>query len=49
MRAVVATHLGLPYEATPEISGLAGSATFWSDWSRWLRRRLRPTTSHPGT
>jgi hypothetical protein len=31
MRAVVATYLGLPYEATPEISGLADSATFWSD------------------
>jgi hypothetical protein len=39
MRAVVASYLGVPYEATPEISGLADSATFWSDWSRWLRRR----------
>lgn len=39
MRAVIATYLGLPYEATPRISGRADSATFWSDWSRWLRRR----------
>lgn len=39
MRAVVASYLGLPYEATPAISGLKDSATFWSDWSRWLRRR----------
>lgn len=38
MRAVVATYLDLPYEATPEISGLADAATFWSDWSGWLRR-----------
>lgn len=39
MRAVVASYLKLPYETTPEISGLADSATFWSDWSRWLRGR----------
>ncbi|MGH2941191.1 MAG: hypothetical protein ACRDLN_00230 [Solirubrobacteraceae bacterium] len=39
MRAVVATYLGVPYEATPQISGLADAATFWADWSRWLRRR----------
>lgn len=39
MRAVVATYLGVPYEATPEISGLAGAATFWADWSGWLCRR----------
>jgi hypothetical protein len=39
MRAVVASYLSVPYEATPEISGLKDSATFWSDWSRWLRRR----------
>ena len=39
MRAVVASYLALPYEATPRISGLADAATFWSDWSRWLRRR----------
>jgi hypothetical protein len=39
MRAVVASYLSVPYEATPEISGLANSATFWSDWSRWLRGR----------
>lgn len=39
MRAVVATYLGVPYEATPDISGLSDAATFWSDWSRWLRRR----------
>ncbi len=39
MRAVVASYLQVPYETTPDISGLADSATFWSDWSRWLRRR----------
>ena len=39
MRAVIATYLGVPYEATPAISGLSDSATFWSDWSRWLRGR----------
>lgn len=39
MRAVVASYLEVPYESTPQISGLADSATFWSDWSRWLRRR----------
>ncbi|HEX4363492.1 MAG TPA: hypothetical protein VHZ75_03015 [Solirubrobacteraceae bacterium] len=39
MRAVVASYLGLSYESTPEISGLADAATFWSDWSRWMRRR----------
>lgn len=39
MRAVVASYLHVPYETTPDISGLADSATFWSDWSRWLRRR----------
>lgn len=39
MRAVIATYLGLPYEATPAISGLADAATFWADWSRWLRGR----------
>ncbi len=39
MRAVVASYLRVPYEATPDVSGLADSATFWSDWSRWLRRR----------
>lgn len=39
MRAVVATYLGMPYEATPEVSGLTDAATFWSDWSRWLRTR----------
>lgn len=39
MRAVVASYLGVSYESTPVISGLEDSATFWSDWSRWLRRR----------
>jgi hypothetical protein len=39
MRAVVASYLRVPYESTPDISGLADAATFWSDWSRWLRRR----------
>lgn len=39
MRAVVATYLGLPYELTPAISGLADAATFWGDWNRWLLRR----------
>jgi hypothetical protein len=39
MRAVVASYLRVPYESTPEISGLADAATFWSDWSGWLRRR----------
>lgn len=39
MRAVIASYLGLPYESTPAISGLANSATFWPDWSRWLRLR----------
>ncbi|MFP5364564.1 MAG: hypothetical protein ACLGI5_17745 [Thermoleophilia bacterium] len=38
-RAVVASYLGVSYESTPVISGLEDSATFWSDWSRWLRRR----------
>jgi hypothetical protein len=39
MRAVVASYLRIPYDATPQISGLADAATFWSDWSRWLRGR----------
>jgi hypothetical protein len=39
MRAVIASYLQVPYESTPEISGLADAATFWSDWSRWLRGR----------
>lgn len=39
MRAVIATYLELRYEQTPDISGLADAATFWSDWSDWLRRR----------
>jgi hypothetical protein len=39
MRAVVASYLRVPYESTPAISGRADSATFWSGWSRWLRRR----------
>ncbi len=39
MRAVVASYLRVAYESTPPISGLANSATFWSDWSRWLRGR----------
>ena len=30
MRAVVASYLELPYEWTPEISGLSDAATFWS-------------------
>lgn len=38
MRAVVASYLGIPYEWTPEISGLTDAATFWSDWSRWMGR-----------
>jgi hypothetical protein len=39
MRAVVASYLEIPYEWTPEISGLSDAATFWSDWSGWMRRR----------
>jgi hypothetical protein len=39
MRAVVASYLEIPYEWTPEISGLSDAATFWSDWSRWMHRR----------
>lgn len=39
MRAVMATYLGVPYDRTPAISGLADAATFWARWSAWLRAR----------
>jgi len=36
MRGAIATYLGLPYELTPDISGLDDATTFWSDWTEWL-------------
>jgi hypothetical protein len=39
MRGAVATYLGLPYEATPSISGRHDATTFWADWAHWLASR----------